>query len=223
MKESKETKTPQQDSEFSLTAVPESERKSYISLTIIWTGFVFVIVSMMAGGTLAVGLSFKEVIYATLIGNVFLCLIAVAVSVIASKTGLTFALLTRYSFGVMGSKLASIFVPIVNIGWYFDRNGFMRGLLCLQKTFTDFHFDSLAANAPGAFAAVLGPAWGIVIISTILGFVHSVLKENGRDPYADVQRLPLVVRWALYYLVIFLTLISFICVTDTTGFLYANF
>ena len=118
MKESKETKTPQQDSEFSLTAVPESERKSYISLTIIWTGFVFVIVSMMAGGTLAVGLSFKEVIYATLIGNVFLCLIAVAVSVIASKTGLTFALLTRYSFGVMGSKLASIFVPIVNIGWY---------------------------------------------------------------------------------------------------------
>ena len=118
VKESKETKTPQQDSEFSLTAVPESERKSYISLTIIWTGFVFVIVSMMAGGTLAVGLSFKEVIYATLIGNVFLCLIAVAVSVIASKTGLTFALLTRYSFGVMGSKLASIFVPIVNIGWY---------------------------------------------------------------------------------------------------------
>ena len=99
----------------------------------------------------------------------------------------------------------------------------MRGLLCLQKTFTDFHFDSLAANAPGAFAAVLGPAWGIVIISTILVFVHSVLKENGRDPYADVQRLPLVVRWALYYLVIFLTLISFICVTDTTGFLYANF
>ena len=92
MKESKETKTPQQDSELSLTAVPESERKSYIS--------------------------FKEVIYATLIGNVFLCLIAVAVSVIASKTGLTFALLTRYSFGVMGSKLASIFVPIVNIGWY---------------------------------------------------------------------------------------------------------
>ena len=108
----------QQDTEFSLTAVPESERKSYISLTIIWTGFVFVIVSMMAGGTLAVGLSFKEVIYATLIGNVFLCIIAVAVSVIASKTGLTFALLTRYSFGVMGSKVASIFVPIVNIGWY---------------------------------------------------------------------------------------------------------
>ena len=55
MNENKETKAAAQDSEFSLSAVPESERKSYISLTIIWTGFVFVIVSMMAGGTLAVG------------------------------------------------------------------------------------------------------------------------------------------------------------------------
>lgn len=39
-----------QDTEFSLSAVPESERKSYFSLTIVWTGFVFVITSMMAGG-----------------------------------------------------------------------------------------------------------------------------------------------------------------------------
>ena len=156
MKESKETKTPQQDSEFSLTAVPESERKSYISLTIIWTGFVFVIVSMMAGGTLAVGLSFKEVIYATLIGNVFLCLIAVAVSVIASKTGLTFALLTRYSFGVMGSKLASIFVPIVNIGWYtIQGHGEVGEAICMV----------LSAIAMGVFAF-----YGVKAI-TILGYV----------------------------------------------------
>ena len=47
MNENKETKAAAQDSEFSLSAVPESERKSYISLTIIWTGFVFVIVSMI--------------------------------------------------------------------------------------------------------------------------------------------------------------------------------
>ena len=51
-------------------------------------------------------------------GNIFLCAIAVAVSVIASRTGLTFALLTRYSFGSSGSRVASLFVPIVNVGWY---------------------------------------------------------------------------------------------------------
>lgn len=118
MKEQTVNQAPQQDSEFSLCAVPESERKSYLSLTIIWTGFIFAIISLMAGGSLALGMSFKEIIIASLVGNVFLCAIAVAVSVIASRTGLTFALLTRYSFGSSGSRIASLFVPIVNVGWY---------------------------------------------------------------------------------------------------------
>lgn len=118
MKEQATPQAVQADSEFSRCAVPESERKSYVSLTIIWTGFIFAIISLMAGGTLALGLSFQEIILVSLIGNVFLCAIAIAVSVIASRTGLTFALLTRYSFGSSGSKVASLFVPIVNVGWY---------------------------------------------------------------------------------------------------------
>ena len=116
MKKQPAPQVEQQDSEFSRCAVPESERKSYISLTIVWTGFIFAIISLMAGGSLAVGLSFRDIIIVSLIGNVFLCAIAVAVSVIASRTGLTFALLTRYSFGSSGSRVASLFVPIVNVG-----------------------------------------------------------------------------------------------------------
>ena len=112
---------------------------------------------------------------------------------------------------------------IVNIGWYFDRNEFVQGCIYLHNTFTNFNLSALAANAPGAFAAVSGPAWGLVIISTLLVFAHSVLKEQGRDPYAEVQRLPLALRWGLYYLVIFMVLLSFICVNETVGFLYANF
>lgn len=114
----KKDQNQQTDTEHSRCAVPLSERKSYFSLTIVWTGFVFVITSMMAGGGLAAGLDFKGVIIATLGGNIFLSMIAVLVSVIACRTGLTFALLTRYSFGLSGSKAASIFVPVVNLGWY---------------------------------------------------------------------------------------------------------
>ncbi len=82
MKEQAIPQNARQDSEFSLCAVPESERKSYISLTIIWTGFIFAIISLMAGGSLAMGLSFQEIMIVSLIGNVFLCAIA------ASLTGL---------------------------------------------------------------------------------------------------------------------------------------
>ena len=112
---------------------------------------------------------------------------------------------------------------IVNIGWYFDRMGLTMGAACLRNTFVNFQPAAFTKQAPAMFAVVANPAWGIVVIATALVFVHSVLCEAGRDPYTEVHRLPLPVRWALYYLAIFLVLISFICVNETSGFLYANF
>ena len=116
MKETKKVKEAEND--YELCEVPRDKRKSFASITIIWTGYVFLITSMVAGGGLAAGLTFREIILATILGNVFLSVLAILVSIIASRTGLTFALLTRHSFGLKGSKITSLFVPIVNIGWY---------------------------------------------------------------------------------------------------------
>lgn len=110
--------TKKVSNDFELEPVPESERKSFLSITMVWTGFVFIIASMMAGGGLAAGLTMKQIIWVTFLGNIFLSIIAILTSAIASKTGLTFALITRYSFGIKGSRVASIFAPIINIGWY---------------------------------------------------------------------------------------------------------
>ena len=104
--------------DFEAQAVPMDRRRSFFSLTIVWTGFVFLVTSMMAGGGLAEGLNLTEIIIATLLGNVFLSILAIAVCIISSKTGLSFALISRFSFGEKGSKIATLFVPIVNIGWY---------------------------------------------------------------------------------------------------------
>ncbi|MEN8075913.1 cytosine permease [Clostridioides difficile] len=116
MDSKKETNTTTNDYEF--CAVPEDKRKSYASLTIVWTGYVFVITSMMAGGGLAAGLKFSDILLVCILGNVFLGIIATLVSIISSKNGLSFALLTKYSFGISGSRIASFFVPFVNLGWY---------------------------------------------------------------------------------------------------------
>lgn len=111
--------TPQKHSnDFETQAVPLNQRKSFFSLTIVWTGFVFLVTSMMAGGGLAQGLNFTQILLVTILGNLFLSIIAMLVSYLAGKTGLSFALITRYSFGIKGSKIATLFVPTVNIGWY---------------------------------------------------------------------------------------------------------
>ncbi len=107
-----------EDGDFANSAVPLEARKSFLSITIVWLGFVFVVTSMMTGGGLAAGLTFSNILIAVVLGNIFLSVIAIAVSYMAAKTGLCFALITRYSFGNKGSKIATLFVPIVNIGWY---------------------------------------------------------------------------------------------------------
>ena len=48
------------DNEYSREPVPLGARKSCFSLTIVWTGFVFLVTSMMAGGGLAAGVAFNE-------------------------------------------------------------------------------------------------------------------------------------------------------------------
>lgn len=115
MASKKQTNATTNDYEF--CAVPEDKRKSYASLTIVWTGYVFVVTSMMAGGGLAAGLKFSNILLVCVLGNVFLGIIATLVSIISSKNGLSFALLTKYSFGINGSRIASFFVPLVNLGW----------------------------------------------------------------------------------------------------------
>ena len=114
----KKVAATEQSNDYEFSAVPQDKRKSYFSLTIVWTGYVFVITSMMIGGGLAAGLNFLDIILVTILGNVFLGVIATLVSIISSKHGLSFALITKYSFGTNGSRIASFFVPAVNLGWY---------------------------------------------------------------------------------------------------------
>lgn len=104
--------------DYEMSAVPLHARKSFFSLTIVWTGFVFLITSMIAGGGLAAGLNLTNIITATFLGNIFLSVLAILIAMIATTNGLSFALITRYSFGIKGSKIATLFVPVVNIGWY---------------------------------------------------------------------------------------------------------
>lgn len=178
----------QADSEYSRCAVPCSARKSCFSLTIVWTGFVFLVTSMMAGGGLASGLNFTELIIAMVLGNLFLCVIAALVSVIAYRTGLTFALLTRYSFGNKGSKLASLFVPVVNLGWYtiqaslyghfiaqvFDLGTIGEGIAMMSSAIVMGIFAVLGIKAITIFGYIAIPSIVFLSLGTAIRSIYSI-------------------------------------------------
>ena len=111
---------------------------------------------------------------------------------------------------------------IVNIGWLFDA--------CLTaelafKAFTGifrgFTF-SVLANGSLLRLGLNMRDYKILIIGTVILFITSVMKEKGINLREFVAQRPLVVRWALYIILIFATA-PFGYVGSTTEFVYAQF
>jgi cytosine permease len=154
--------------DYELEAVPRDKRRSFWSITVVWTGYVFLVTSMMAGGGLASGMTFSGIVTATIAGNLFLSAVAVAISYIACTTGLTFALITRHSCGFEGSRVASLFAPVINLGWYTIQSALYGHLIA----------QILGLGQAGEYIAMAGSALGMGIFAiigmealTVLGLV----------------------------------------------------
>ena len=106
------------DEEFATSSVPKSARRSAWKLLMVWMGYVFVVTTMQVGGNMAMGLDFTEFITAALLAGVMLSVIACFMAYISCKTGLTFTLLCKNSFGKAGIWIPVFLVIITCVSWY---------------------------------------------------------------------------------------------------------
>lgn len=106
------------DLDFSLQAVPATNRNGFWRMLVVMLGYTFFSASMLSGGTLGLGLSMTQFIWIVLAGNVILGAYTGALAFIAAKTGLSTHLLTRYAFGEKGSYLSSFLLSATQVGWF---------------------------------------------------------------------------------------------------------
>ncbi len=107
-----------QDHDYSLEAIPNSDKKGFISMLVVMLGFTFFSASMLAGGNLGTSLSMEKSITAVIIGNIILCVYTGLLAYMAGDTGPSTHLLARYSFGEKGSYLVSFLVSATQVGWF---------------------------------------------------------------------------------------------------------
>ena len=118
MEEKKNVTVETTADEYSKTAVPSTARKSFLSVLIISLGYVFVVTSMQAGSVIGVSLSFNSMVWAVLVSSAILTVLGCIMGVIAAKSGLSFGLMARYSFGQVGTWVPVLIVAITTIGWF---------------------------------------------------------------------------------------------------------
>ncbi|MBE7383909.1 MAG: cytosine permease [Leptolyngbya sp. SIO1E4] len=116
--------------DYPLSPVPETARKSLISLAPILIGFTLYSGTLFAGGL--VGPSFQfwpNLVGLIVVGNLVLGLYAAILGFIAAKTGLTTVLMARFSFGNVGSRWVDFILGFTQVGWYAWGSALMAQLL----------------------------------------------------------------------------------------------
>ena len=104
--------------EFAQMAVPQSARRGFWGLLMVWMGYVFVVTTMQVGGIMAKGMTFGGFLSASIIAGVILTIIACFMAYISCKEGLTFTLLCRYSFGRAGIWIPIFLIIITCVSWF---------------------------------------------------------------------------------------------------------
>ena len=131
--------------------VPQSERRSLLTMFMIMLGFTFFSASMWVGQQLAAGLDLPGFIGSLLLGGLILGLYTGLLGLVGAKTGLSLDLLARRSFGIKGSWLPSAVISFTQIGWF----GVGVAMFAIP-----------VANE--LFGGSVGVQWALVIVAGIL-------------------------------------------------------
>lgn len=127
-------KTNNTSYENAFNSVPDSERKSLLSLIFVLAGYPIALSNFVIGGVVGVGMTFPKAVLSLLVGNGILIVIVLATGYMAYKTGLSTSFLSRRAFGKTGSNIFSFLLAISSVTWI-SLNGDIFARL-IQSTFS---------------------------------------------------------------------------------------
>lgn len=111
---------------------------------------------------------------------------------------------------------------LVNIGWLFDACATAgTAFQAMRAVFINFRLNILMDGSLYKLGLVKRD-WQILLVAVVILFIASVMKEKEISLRDFVAQRPLVVRWLLYFVLVFATA-PFGYVGSTTEFMYAQF
>ncbi len=194
--------------DHALDVVPLSERRSPITMGLLWITMVTGFPSILVGFEwVKNGLVFQQVLSCLILSNVVLLLYAVPACFLGSQTGLTYSLLSRSVFGQWGSRLISVCLVVLSMGWYgltaYLMADALKGLFHLDipvallsagfgilMAFNNFFGFSGIANFAGYIAAPVLVAWvGFTFFKASGNFTPMMFAEQPHQSFGAALSL----------------------------------
>lgn len=169
------------DEEYMLSPVPLENRRSTWKQIMVWVGFGYVVTGLFVGGVLAgyggqPGVSPSTAAWAIVLGMGFLLLLTFLLGVIAQKTGMNLALISRFSYGAMGANIPMAVMALLTLGWFASITGMVGQI-----------WSSFIGNPSG------------IIIFTPSSFGHSEIPPITLETFLACMIFGLVFTFTAYY------------------------
>lgn len=201
-------KVATESQDHALDAVPLSERRSPITMGLLWITMVTGFPSVLVGFEwVKEGLVFQQVLICLVLSNLVLLLYAIPACYLGAQTGLTYSLLSRSVFGQWGSRLISACLVVLSMGWYgltaFLMADALKGLFHLDvpisvlsfgfgilMAFNNFFGFSGIANFAGYLAAPVLVAWvGFTFCKASPNFTPAMFSEQPHQTFGAALSL----------------------------------
>jgi cytosine permease len=164
------------EAEYEHEPVPSWARKSLGSVSLVWLGFPMVLTMALIGSLVVEGLGFQLGVLAIVLGNLVLFAYVGALSLLAQKHGLSFALLASTTLGKKGYVVASGLLSTIVLGWFAVQTGLT------------------AVSLTGAFK------WPLVPLAVAAGLLYVIITMWGMRALAIIGLIsaPLFVLFGIY-------------------------
>ncbi|MDR0585098.1 MAG: cytosine permease [Treponema sp.] len=157
--------------------IPQENRQQWWSIASIWIGSMICIPALMVGGYLAQGFSFGGIILSCIIGFGIICAYMCFQGMQACDTGLPTVSMAAASLGIVGSRLISLLLGVVCIGWF-----------GIQASVCGISFSVMFASITG----ITIPVWVCTIISGVLMFLTAMYGYKAIK-YLNYIAVPLLI------------------------------
>ncbi|GAB3063950.1 purine-cytosine permease family protein [Salinicoccus sesuvii] len=104
--------------DYEVRPVPQSERKGWIQLTMVWIAGIIALSATALGGALGSGMSLSQAIVVSLVGTFLLAILNILCGIPGNKTGLSTSMISSFAMGRYGGYLVSIVIAISLFGWF---------------------------------------------------------------------------------------------------------
>lgn len=104
---------------YALDRIPDSERKSWWSIALIWAGSIISVSALMVGGVIVQGMPLVQGIIAGAIGYTIVLVLMIFQGMMGADFGVPTVVTASSAFGSQGAKyVISAILAISCIGWF---------------------------------------------------------------------------------------------------------